>query len=176
MSVGSLSYLVTADSVPPDGRDIRIEATELERRSLAESLGIPEIAVLHADVRVSRGAGGAIHISGTVEASVVQTDVVTLDAVSQIVSEPVDLTLFPAESLEETGRRAAASADPTDIEGPEYYYDRRIDLGAIVTEHLALGLDPYPRASGTEFSGHIEDKGRDSPFIALARLKLREEK
>jgi len=178
MSAGSLSYPVSVDSIPPDGRHIRIEASETERRNIAESLGIPEVTTLSADLRVSRGAGGAIHVSGTVEANVVQADVVTLNPVSQIVSEPVDLTLLPAESLKKARRRAPVAADPTDVEGPEYYQNGRIDLGAIVTEHLALGLDPYPRAPDTEFSGHIEDKGgdRDSPFAALARLKPREEK
>jgi hypothetical protein len=52
------------------------------------------------------------------------------------------------------------------------YYDGRIDLGAIAAEHLALGLDPYPRAPGAEFADHIEDAAREtSPFAALGLLK-----
>ena len=48
-----------------------------------------------------------------------------------------------------------------------------IDLGAIAVEHLALGLDPYPRARGRRVPGHIEDEAgpADSPFAALERLK-----
>ena len=41
--------------------------------------------------------------------------------------------------------------------GPSIYQNGRIDLGAIVAEHLALGLDPYPRTPGVDFPGHIED-------------------
>ena len=56
---------------------------------------------------------------------------------------------------------------------PDVYRDGRIDLGAIVAEHLALGLDPYPRSPGVAFDGHIEDDpaADPSPFAALAALK-----
>jgi hypothetical protein len=107
----------------------------------------------------------------------VQTDVVTLEPVRQAVAEPIDLTLIPAEQAERGRRRAPKRVDAISVEGPEFYHDGRVDLGVIAAEHLALGLDPYPRAPSTEFGGHIEDEaGADtSPFAALARLKRRDE-
>jgi hypothetical protein len=59
------------------------------------------------------------------------------------------------------------------LEGPEYYHGGQIDLGVIAAEHLALGLDPYPRGAGSEFQGHVEEASGPgfSPFAALARLR-----
>jgi hypothetical protein len=120
MNAGPLTYVVGVDSIPPDGRRMVIEAGEAERRSLADALGVPEVATLKADLKLSRGAGDALHISGAVEAIVVQTDVVTLDPVRQGLSEPVDLTLLPAVGLAKIGGRVPATPDPIDSEGPEY--------------------------------------------------------
>jgi hypothetical protein len=177
MNAEPFSYLVVADDIPPEGRRFHIEANEVERRGLAESLGIPEVVELTADVQVSRAGGRALRLTGAVRAAVVQTDVVTLEPVRQEVSEPIDLTLLPAEQAERGGRGAPSLADAIGVEGPEHYRYGRVDLGAIAAEHLALGLDPYPRAPGTEFAGHTEDEaGADtSPFAVLARLKQRDE-
>jgi uncharacterized metal-binding protein YceD (DUF177 family) len=50
----------------------------------------------------------------------------------------------------------------------------RIDLGALVTEFLALSLDPYPRKPGVEFEDAPtapDDRLEESPFAKLAALK-----
>jgi len=45
-----------------------------------------------------------------------------------------------------------------------------IDLGEVVTETLALDLDPYPRKPGEAFPGHVEeDAGRAKAPLALRR-------
>jgi hypothetical protein len=46
----------------------------------------------------------------------------------------------------------------------------RIDLGGVITEFLALALDPYPRKPDVSFQPAIEEKD-PSPFAALAALK-----
>jgi uncharacterized metal-binding protein YceD (DUF177 family) len=113
----------------------------------------------------------AMLVSGRVKARVVQTDVVTLEPVAQAIDEEVDLTLVPAE---ERHRRPAPIVD---IDAPEADEDTfsngRIDLGDIVSEHVALALDPYPRAAGVEFEEIVEDAPgpADSPFAALSKLK-----
>jgi hypothetical protein len=50
----------------------------------------------------------------------------------------------------------------------------RIDLGALVAEFLALGLDPYPRKPGVEFAepqGAAHEPVGESPFAKLRGLK-----
>ena len=47
----------------------------------------------------------------------------------------------------------------------------QIDLGALTAEFLALGLDPYPRKPGVDFSYQDPADEKDSPFAALGKLK-----
>ena len=57
-------------------------------------------------------------------------------------------------------------------DGPEPLLDGRIDLGAIATEFLVLGIDPHPRKQGAVFEPPaIEDDRAEHPFAALAALK-----
>lgn len=176
MTPKPLSFSVRVDEIPAAGRHFRIEAGETERRALAEALGIPEVKALAADVDVRLLPGGAVAVKGGLTASVVQTDVVTLEPVNQAVEEEIDLMLAQAEDIAETTPKQP-SAGPEEEEGPEVFHNGRIELGAMVGEHLALGLDLYPRASGVEFPGHVEDdaSAEASPFAALAKLRKGED-
>ena len=49
--------------------------------------------------------------------------------------------------------------------------DGLIDLGAIATEFLILGLDPYPRKVGAVFQPPQAATPDEGPFAALAALK-----
>jgi hypothetical protein len=168
---GSLSLTVRADEIPAGGRAFHIEAADDERHALSQTLGIPEVRDLVADLTIRPLGGAAFAVSGHLEASVVQTDVVTLEPVEQSVSEAIDLTLVP--EAEVAAGRPAGEAEPAEAgEGPDTFANGRIELGTLAAEHLALGLDPYPRAPGSEFAGYAEDDSLPaSPFAALARLK-----
>ena len=48
-----------------------------------------------------------------------------------------------------------------------------VDLGALATEFLILGLDPYPRKPGAVFEPPQDVKPDPGPFAALAGLKDR---
>jgi hypothetical protein len=172
MTSGSLSLSVRADEIPAGGRHFRVEANAAERVALAQDLGIPEVAALTAQLEVRPLGAGAYSVRGTLAAAVVQTDVVTLEPVPQTVSEAIDLTLVAAE-----GVAGVAPSGPAESDVPDVFHGGRIALGALAREHLALGLDPYPRAPGVEFPGHIEDDSAAdaSPLAALAKLKKAEE-
>ena len=60
-----------------------------------------------------------------------------------------------------------------DDEPPEMLVDGKIDLGAIATEFLLLGIDPYPRKAGVEFAPIKADDAEARPFAALEALKKR---
>ena len=49
--------------------------------------------------------------------------------------------------------------------------DGTIDLGAIATEFLILGIDPYPRKPGIVFDAPRTGEASGHPFAALAALK-----
>jgi hypothetical protein len=166
MSAEPFPYKIAVSEVPQAGRRYDVEADEAARQRLAGALGIPEISTLSAQLEVRPMRSGAFAVRGSLSASVVQTDVVTLDPVAQDVTEAIDLTLVAAE-------RDRDAVPPGGGEEPDTFSNGRIDLGAIMSEYLALGLDPYPRAPGTNFASYVEDDpaGDVSPFAVLASLK-----
>jgi hypothetical protein len=95
--------------------------------------------------------------------------VVTLEPVANEVAEDVDLLFAPRTSVAESG---GAAIRP---EGSEYEMEPLIggvvDLGALATESLILGLDPYPRKPGAVFQSPEETAAGDGPFSALAALQ-----
>jgi hypothetical protein len=46
-----------------------------------------------------------------------------------------------------------------------------VDLGAVATEFLVLGIDPYPRKPGAAFELPEGPHREESPFAPLARWK-----
>ncbi len=58
-------------------------------------------------------------------------------------------------------------------EPPEPLLDGILDLGALATEFLILGLDPYPRKVGVEFVAPEAGEAAAHPFAALEALKNR---
>ena len=48
--------------------------------------------------------------------------------------------------------------------------DGVIDLGAVATEFLILGIDPYPRKPGVQFEAPTAAEPGGHPFAALAAL------
>ena len=177
MTAEPLSYPVLVADVPAGGRRYHFDADAQSLSQLAEMLGIPAVPALRAEFEVRPAHGGAFRVRGKVVGSVVQTDVVTLEPVEQAVDEEVDLTLVSAQDAGGGRRRAREElVDAAEPDGPDLFHDDRIDLGIIAREHLALGLDPYPRAPDSDFSGYIEDDTPlPSPFAALKSLKERGE-
>jgi uncharacterized protein len=165
-----MRYLVPAGTIPPGGRHLSIEADAAQRARIAEALKIAEVTWLSAELHVRQMGHDVFGVKGGIKASVVQEDVVTLEPVKQEVAEEIDVTLRPADERTKGATAIAQSAaeDATDV-----YHKGQLDLGQIVVEHLALGLDPYPRAKGSVFEGYVEDNPKDdpSPFAALKALK-----
>jgi uncharacterized protein len=167
------SRTVPVTDISREPRHYRLEADSGERVLLAETLGIPEVGSLEAEIEIRPLLGHSYGVRGSLKAEVVQTCVVTLEPVPETVAETIDVTLVPAPVA--GAKDVPVLVDAEAEGGPSIYENGRIELGTIVTEHLALGLDPYPRKPGVDFPGHIEDlPGPDeSPFAKLAALKAR---
>ena len=67
----------------------------------------------------------------------------------------------------------ATTAGPRREEPPEPLIEGKVDLGAIATEFLLLGIDPYPRKAGAEFAAVNTADDSARPFAALEALKKR---
>ena len=166
------SFVVRVHDIPAAGMDLTIVADERDRAEIAEALEIPDVAGLQADIRLETSDGNAVRLRGNLKGNVVQTCIVTLEPVEQQIEESLDVVFLPQESGGSDGGKVI-QLDPLQDDDVEEYRNGRIELAGYLTEHLALGLDPYPRIPGTDFPAHIEDDTSDkvSPFESLKKLK-----
>ncbi len=168
----AFSLTVAVRDVGRRGRTVMLKADADERAALAKVLGIEAIERLAGEFSLEMISGSSVHLRGRLEADLVQICVVSLEPVQQHVDELVSMTLLPTETAD--GRpHASKLIDPMDEDDRDTYSSGRIDLGMIVSEQLALHLDPYPRAPGVQFEAAVSAgaEQRDSPFAALERLK-----
>lgn len=164
------SVPVAVDDIPETGLHIEAEAPAEVRAQLVKLANLRDLPHLSAVFDLIR-RGGGVHVAGQVKARVGQTCVVTLEPLENDLDEPINLLFAPTVD-------AAAKDDRTDHkagdeEPPEPLIEGRVDLGAIATEFLLLGIDPYPRKAGAEFAvvKTADDSAR--PFAALEALKKR---
>ena len=174
--------LVTPDEVGRSGVTIAFEAGEAEREALARRLNLLALDALTAELRLAPAgeAEEAVRVTGTIRAALVQRCVVTLEPVPRSVSEPIS-ALYAPPPAEQPAHEVEVLAEGDEAEPlPE----DGIDVGALVAEHLALILDPYPRhpdapdgpltyAAGKDGpkEGVPDDDGDTRPFAALGQLK-----
>jgi len=173
---------IAADEVGPQGLTVAFEADAEERAALAIRLDLMSLDGLTARLRFEPAseAERAVRVTGTIRAEFAQSCVVTLEPVPRTVSESISV-LYAAPSTEEPAHEIEVlavgdEAEPLPEEG--------IDASALVAEHLALLLDPYPRhpdapAEPLTYSAGADgakkdtsgDDGDDGPFAALGQLK-----
>lgn len=153
------------DRVPRAGSTEKIAADPEELKALARRLKVPAIHTLSAEIRATPWRGGGMKLEGHVTADLEQVSVISLEAFRETVSVPLARYFLPPGAVVEN--EDEDDADPID--------NGWIDLGEVVTETLALDLDPYPRKPGEDFPGHVEDDTETSkapsPFAVLATRK-----
>jgi hypothetical protein len=161
-------FPVAVEDVPELGEHFDLTADSQVRAAIAKAAGLRDLTRLEANFDVNRQRGG-LRVIGRIAATVGQTCVVTLEPVANEVAEDVDLLFAPPASVAESG---GAAIRP---EGSKYDVEPLIgevvDLGALATEFLVLGLDPYPRKPGAVFESPEETAAGDGPFSALAALQ-----
>jgi uncharacterized metal-binding protein YceD (DUF177 family) len=164
-TVGPLSRLVDIMRIPPRGQEVHVEATAEECAALARDFGLPGIQALSGDYHLQASAKG-IHVTGAVKASITQICVTTLEPFDSMIEEEVEV-----DFAEPSGMPAEPPTDIHEYEPPDEIVNGQIDLGALTAEFLVLGLDPYPRKPGVDFSYRDPADEKDSPFAALNKLK-----
>lgn len=164
------SVPVRVEDVPETGLDLQLSADEATRERIARLAGVRALPSLSAEFRVTR-RGRGLHVAGEVSARVGQTCVVSLDPIENDIAEAVDLLFEPVEGGLPRGPHSETEAEP-----PEPLHEGRIDLGAVATEFLLLGVDPYPRKPGVEFASPASGPAEEGPFAALAALKAEQGK
>ena len=167
MSATPWSWRVMVADVAPEGELFELVPDEATRAALAREVGVLALPVLRARLKViPAGKGGAL-VEGDLEATVRQTCVVSLEAFDAKLREVIAVR-FAAEAPTASGPVIEIGQD----DPPDPLVDGAVDLAAVVTEFLALAVDPYPRKAGAVFAPPAEKKDVSaSPFAALDKLK-----
>jgi hypothetical protein len=164
------SVPVAISGIPEGGKRFDLVADEAIRAEVAQITGLRSLPRLQATFDVARHGSDGLRVEGEVSATVGQTCVVTLDPIDNDVKEEVNLVFTPPSTpvaVEDDGENAAI-IDPGE---PEPLIGETIDLGALATEFLIVGLDPYPRKPGATFEPPAVEDDSPHPFAALAALK-----
>lgn len=169
-------WTVAVTDVPESGLDSTRVATAAELQEIAAALSIASCDRLVARYAIKRAETAHYTLTGTIEATVTQRCVVSLEPVEATIEERFEETFWPADAIpqrnvDEREHEALAIVEPEPIR------DGAIDVGRIVYETLAASLDPYPRKPGVAFEWHDpqapdgnQSRG-SSPFAVLSRLK-----
>jgi len=164
------SHLVDAGTISETPKRIEIGADETERRCLAGRFRLQALDRLSASVTLTRRAG-IIHAEGVVDAALVQSCVVTSEAMPAKLNAPFAVRFVPdayAGATEEEVELSAQDCDTLPIENGQ------IDLGELAAETLALALDPFPRSEMADAALEelgVAGKAEAGPFAGLKALK-----
>lgn len=149
---------------------LRLEADAGELVALAKRIGIEAVERLTAEVTLLP-MGGAVQVTGRIEAAVIQACGISNEPFAVRVSEPLTLHFVqgitphkPDEELEID----AAACDEIEFEGTQF------DLGEQIAQTLSLAIDPYatgPNAERVRQEAELGDEAGSGAFAALAALK-----
>jgi hypothetical protein len=171
------SVPLAVDAIPDEGLHRDIVASPEACAGVAALAGVRSVSGLSAAIDLALvpvEGGDIVQVSGRVKARVGQTCVVTLEPIETDLDEPIDIAFAPAAA-----HRDAPAADSearrvnVGDDLPEPLIGGMLDLGAIASEFLILGIDPYPRKAGVEFAPPEVENDTPHPFAALAALQKR---
>ncbi len=165
------SIPLRVDAIPEEGSHLEVSADEATRAALAREAGVRGVSFASASFDVSRRPGGGAGVSGTVRATVQQICGVSLEPMDNDVVESFALVFMPGAPSPAAAGDDLAARD--NVEETEPLIDGHIDLGAIATEFLILGIDLYPRKEGAVLAAPPAQEDRTSPFNVLGALKER---
>lgn len=163
------SHMISIADLPPLGLHLKLEPDAATTAALARHVGVLEAEGILATLHIVPEGREGMHVSGRLRASVRQTCGVTLEPFDAPIDEEIDVHFAPAGTYKPSEEDEENGIDP-----PDEIVDGRIDVGALVCEFLALGVDPYPRKPGAVFEPPAEDPAALSPFSTLSRLKDKE--
>ncbi len=173
-----LSRPLQVDRISAGGMAEHVVARPSEREALAKRFGLIELPRLEADLNIDHAEGRMIAVTGTITADVVQQCVVTLDPVPAHITDTIDILYAPAGMLD-VGANPPHS-DELDNDAPEPIVNGTIDLGELVSQHLAVALDPYPRKEGAMLengsAGSMDEGKPVTPFAKLKEMKKKPSK
>jgi uncharacterized metal-binding protein YceD (DUF177 family) len=165
------SMKVAIDDIPQPGTHFDLSADERIRAELREIAGLRALPRLEVSFEVNRHGRDGLRVVGEVSATIGQTCVVTLEPMESELRESFDLVFIPPAASSSEGE-SELTMRVDEREPPDTLSDGAVDLGAVATEFLLLGIDPYPRKPGATFELASAGDPDSHPFAALSALKM----
>jgi Large ribosomal RNA subunit accumulation protein YceD len=159
-------------SVTTSGLHVDLTANERVRSRLARVAGLEGLPRLSASFDVTLHGRNGLRVAGRVSATVGQICGITLEPFDNEVNEAIDVVFRP-DVAEFSAEKSSTGAEIALEDETEPLVNGMIDLGALATEFLILGIDPYPRKPGTMFEAPLERGDVGHPFAGLAALTKR---
>ncbi|KZL16737.1 hypothetical protein PsAD2_03354 [Pseudovibrio axinellae] len=175
------AYLFDATRLGNKTKHLKLTLNESDRAQIAKAYDLIELIELEVDLDLRPWRRDGLAARGHIRANAVQRCVVTLEPVECVINEEFDRTFLPEQDSRGRRRRdddtLEVDLDVNESDPPDYFEGPQVDLGAIICEHFALGLDPFARAKGVEMDEKYapnpeeeqkqDEEQKPSPFAAL---------
>lgn len=165
---------VNVRTLPGSGRHVDFSANAEVRTAIAEENGLIDLPRFEATALLKRWKRHGVSVEGQVTADVIQPCAVSGEPLHARVDETFRVTFLPEGSAK--GRptqngdvELIIDADSNDP--PETLTGDSIDLAEIWLEFFVLGLDPFLRLDGAEWSDHLHEQSDNAQNPAFAALK-----
>jgi hypothetical protein len=167
---GELAWEHAVDEIPEAGLAFERSATAEECGAIARALDLLGCRSLRVRYALVPRGSGHVHLSGSLQAQVEQTCVVTLEPLLNDVAATFKVDYWPETEMPEPSGGEVDMQDEADLEP---IVAGRIEVGRVVFESLAGAIDLFPRKPGVSFEPPDAPSGgsADSPFAALSRIK-----
>jgi hypothetical protein len=175
---GELAWEHAVQDIPEAGLSIERSATAAECDAVAQALEQPGCRSLQVRYKLAPRGSGHVHLSGSLQAQMEQTCVVTLEPLLNDVAATFKVDYWPETEMPEPSGGEVDFNEDTDLEP---IVAGRIEVGRVVFQALAGAIDLFPRKPGVTFEppDPAQDFGQDSggdpraggPFSALEKFK-----
>ena len=171
------SRLISILDIEADGIEINISANSLECDALAKRFSVKQVQRLSAKFIISKPKGESLpKLEARYVAKIAQICVLTREPITSIIERKFFCTIAEKNVFNFDEELVFTI---NDVDPPEFINNGIFDAGELVSEHLLLEIEPYPRAVGAEFcQGNIfsttKVKNKFNPFETLKKLQTKE--
>ena len=174
--------LVKTDRINAAELEIPFEAEPAEEKIIASFLGLVALDALTGSAWLKRLPDGkTVALRVILKADVIQSCVITLEPVRSRIEHSFSRLFAPADVIGSSvpGESGELEVEVEGEDPPDELTDDYVDIGAAITEELALTLNPYPRKQGTVFEAEADQDGgfakndRIKPAVRMKELANR---
>ena len=159
---------VRLSDIRGEGTTRTLAAEPEQRLAIARVLDLLAVEAFTAAVRLSPWRDG-VQVDATWSATVTRACSLTLESFGSALSGDFAVRLAPPAAAQDLDSPEEIVLDLEADDPPDALDGDAVALGSLLVEHLALELEPFPRAPGARFEPPPEP-AEPSPFAALARL------